>query len=129
MVPWSARALQEGCTRHQPLFWDASHAHITLEWVFRRLVGCPIRRHGENKGTWRRDSDRRGAWTWRPLPGEPLNLVPEGISVGSLSSLNLCDDPRGMLFGIAHFHVALRHWITLGWCRHWQQGKGFHFAV
>ena len=94
--------LQEGCARDQPLFAGALHAHMTLDWVFRRLVRCQIRRHGENKGTWRRDNERGGAWTWRPLPGELISPMPEGISVGSLSSLNLCGDPRGVWFGTAH---------------------------
>ena len=44
LVPWSAQALQEGCGRYQPLFAGVSHAHMTLEWVFRRLVCCQIRR-------------------------------------------------------------------------------------
>ena len=127
MVTWSAHSLQEGCARDQPLFSGASHAHMTLEWVFRRLVWCQICRHGENKGTWRRDSEQGGACTWRPLPGEPLSPVPEGINVGSLSSLNLCGDPGGVRFGTAYFYVALQHWVTLGWCRQW--GKGVHFAV
>ena len=73
--------------------------------------------------------ERGGAWIWRPLHGEPLSPVPEGISVRSLSSINLCGDPRGVLFETAHFHVALQHWDTLGWCRQWQQVKGVHFAV
>ena len=128
LVPWSAQALQEGCARDQPLFAGALHAHVTLEWVFPRLR-CQIRWHGENKGTWWQDSERGGAWTRRPVPGEPLSLVPEGIIVTSLSSLNLCGDPRGVWFGTAHFHVALQHWVTLGWCRQWRQGKGVHFAV
>ena len=60
MVPCSAQALQEGCARDQPLFSGATHAHTTLEWVFRRLVRCQIRRHGEKKGTWRRDGKQGG---------------------------------------------------------------------
>ena len=56
-VPSSAHALQEGCARDQPLFAGALHTHMTLEWVFRRLVRCQFRPHGENKGTWRRDSE------------------------------------------------------------------------
>ena len=67
---------------------------MTLEWVFHRLVRCQIRRHGEGKGTWRRDTERGGTRTWRPLPGEAMSPVPEAISVGSFSSLNLCGDPR-----------------------------------
>ena len=31
-------------------------------------------------------------------------------------------------FGTAHFHEALPHSVTLGWCRQWRQGKGVHFA-
>ena len=30
---------------------------------------------------------------------------------------------------VALFHVAPQHWVTLGWCRKWGQGKGVHFAV
>ena len=67
-----------------------------------------------------------GRWTWRPLPREPLIPVPEGIRVGLL---DLCSDPRGVWFGTSHFHVALQLWGTLGLCRHWQQGKGVHFAL
>ena len=73
MVPWSAQALQEGCARDQPLVLGASHAHMTLEWVFRRLVQCQIRRHGENKGTWRWDSERGGA----PRRGAPPRRAPQ----------------------------------------------------
>ena len=81
LVPWSAQALQEGCAKDQPLFAGASHVHMTLEWVFGRSVRCPIRRHSENKGSWRRSNELGSAWTWHPLPGEPLNPVPEGISI------------------------------------------------
>ena len=112
-----------------PLFAGASHAHMTLEWAFRRLVRCQICRHGEDKGTWLRDNEQVSAWTWRPLPSEPLSPVPEGISVMTLSSLNFCTEPRGVQFGAARFHVALQHWVTLRWCRQWRQGKGIHFAV
>ena len=117
LVLWSAQALQEGCARDQPLFTGVSHAHMTLEWVFHRLVRCQIRQHGENKGTWRLNNERGGAWIWRSLAGEPLSAVPDGISVESLSSLNLCGDLRGVRFGTAHCHVALHHWVTVGWCR------------
>ena len=87
MVPWSAHALQEAWARDQPLFSGASDAHMTLEWVYCRLVLCTIRRGGKNKGTWRRDSEGRGASTWRHLPCEPLSRVPEGISVEVLTRL------------------------------------------
>ena len=85
MVPWSARALEKGFARDQPLFAGTAQAPMTLEWVFRQLVRCRIRRHGEKEGTWQRDSKRGGASTWRPLPGKPLNPAPEGISGKSLS--------------------------------------------
>ena len=80
-MPWSAPALQEGSARDPPLFAGALHAHRTLKWVFRRLVRCQTRRHGENKGTWRRESERGGAWTWRRLNGEPLSPVPARCAV------------------------------------------------
>ena len=82
VVPSVVEALQEGSGRDQPLFAGASHPHMTLESVFRRLMRCQIRWHSENKGTRRRGSKRRGEWTWHPLPGEPLSPLPEGISVG-----------------------------------------------
>ena len=69
LVPWLAHALQQGCTRDQLLFSGASHAHITLEWVFRRLLSCPARRHAENKGTWRRHSVEGAPSPWQaPQP-------------------------------------------------------------
>ena len=93
------------------------------------LVRCQIHMHGEGKGTWRRDTEREGTWTWRPLPSEPMSPVFEGIGVGSLSSLNLCGDPRGVRFGTAHFLVALQHWVLLVWCTQWRQGKRVDFTV
>ena len=102
---------------------------MTPEWVFRRLVCCQIRRHGETKGAWRRDTQRRGAWTWQSLPGEPMSPVPDTIIVGSLTSLSLCGDPRGVRFGTAHFFVALQNCVTWGWCRQWRQEKGVGFTV
>ena len=78
---------------------------------------------------WWRDSERGGAWTWRALSGEPLSPVRESSSVASLSSLNVCGDPQGVRLATANFHDALQHWVTLGWCRKWRQGKGIHFAV
>ena len=104
------------------MFSDASHAHMTLGWVFRPLMRCQIRPHSENKGTRRRDSKQGGAWTWCPLPAEPLSSVLEGIKVGSLSSLNLCGDLQGLRLGTAHFHAALQQWVTLGWCHQCRQG-------
>ena len=85
--------------------------------VFRRLVRYQIRRHGKGKGTWRWDFKCGGTWTWPPLPAEPMSPVREAISVGSLSSLNLCCDPRCLKFGTAHFLVASHigsHWDGAG---------------
>ena len=58
-----------------------------------------------------------------------MSFVPEAISVGSLNSLNLCGDPRGVRFGTAHFLVTLQHLVPLGWCRQWRQGKRVDFTV
>ena len=74
LVPWSARAIQEGCARDQPLFAGVSHVYMALE--------CVICRQGEYKGTWRQEVSEGAAWTWRPLPGELLSPIPEGNGVG-----------------------------------------------
>ena len=58
-----------------------------------------------------------------------MNPVAEAISVGSLSSLNLCGDPCGMRFGTAIFFVAVQYSVTLGWCTQWRQGKRVDFTV
>ena len=63
MIPWSAQALQGGCFVYQPLFAGATHAHMTVECVFGPVVRCQVPRHGEGKGTWRRDTKRGGTWT------------------------------------------------------------------
>ena len=108
MIPWCAQAPQDSCAGDQPLFAGATRARMTLEWVFRRLVRCQIRRHGEVKGAQRQDIERGG----------PMR---EAISVGSLSSLNLCGDFCGVRFGTAHFLVALQHWVIE--YQHWQVGN------
>ena len=53
LISWCAHALQEGFAGDEPLFVCGTHARMTLEWVFRRLERCRIRRHGERKGTLR----------------------------------------------------------------------------
>ena len=58
-----------------------------------------------------------------------MSPVPQAISVGSVCSVNQCGDPRGVRSGIAHFLVALHHWVTLGWCRQWREGKRVDFTV
>ena len=30
---------------------------------------------------------------------------------------DICSDRRRVRFRTAHFHVALHHWVTVGWCR------------
>ena len=53
----------------------------------------------------------------------------EAIKVCSLSSLNLCRDPRGVRFGNVHFLVALQHWVPSGWGRQWRQRKRVEITV
>ena len=60
VIPWSTQALQEGCAGDQPLLGGGTHAHMTLEWVSRRLARCQIHRHGEGKGTQRPRTERGG---------------------------------------------------------------------
>ena len=67
-IPWSAQALQEGFAGDQKLFAGASHSHMLMQWVFQRLIRWLICQKGEFKGAWRRDGDRRVAWTLQPLP-------------------------------------------------------------
>ena len=71
-VPWSALALQQGCAGDQPLFVGASHAHMTPQWVFWRLVRCLIRRLGDGKGAWKKDTDRGGPGHGSPGQASPL---------------------------------------------------------
>ena len=102
---------------------------MTFDWVFGRLVRCQIRHRGQVKSTWRRDTKRGGKCACRPRPCQPMSPFPRAIGVGSLCSLNLCGDPGGMRLGTAHFLVALQHWVTLGWCTQWRQGKRVNFMV
>ena len=52
MHPTSAAARKAAMVRKdQPLIAGASHVHVTLEWVLRRLLRCPIRRNGEKTKT------------------------------------------------------------------------------
>ena len=102
---------------------------MTLEWVLCHVVPCHICWHGGRKGAWRGNTECGGMWTWGPLPGEPMSPVLGAITLGSLRSLNLCGDLRGVCFGTAHFLVALQHWITFGWCRQWRQAKRVYFKI
>ena len=127
-IPWSAQALEEGCGGDTPLFSALSKAHLTLKWVLRRLLRTLIRKNGDGKGGWNRDAGRGGAWVWTPVPGGPMCPAGEQVCTGSLGALNLLDDPRGIRFGNAHYLVCLTHWVALGWCRQWRQGKSVYFA-
>ena len=123
-IPWSAQVLEQGCAGEQPVFSSPPHSHMTIMWIFKRLVRCFIRRkEGEHRGTWGKDASRGGVWVSKPLPGAPLAPMPEAISVGALPALNLLFDPRGVRFGAPHYLVLLRHWAQLGWVGKWRQGK------
>ena len=60
-IPWSTRVLQEWCAGNQPVFSSPPHSHMTVMWIFRRLVRCLIRRkEGEHRGPWGKDASRGG---------------------------------------------------------------------
>ena len=42
-ILWSAQVLQEGCAGDQPFFSSPPHSHMTVMWIFRRLIRCLIR--------------------------------------------------------------------------------------
>ena len=109
-IPWSAHVLQEGCAGDQPVFSSPPHSHMTVMWIFRRLIQCLIcRNEGKHGGTWGKDASRGGVWVSKPLPGAPLAPMPEAITVGALPALNLLFDPRGVRFGTPHYLVLLQH--------------------
>ena len=130
-IPWSAQVLEQGCAGDQPVFSSPAHSHMTVMWIFRRLLRCLIRRReGEHRGTWGKDaSGGGGGWVWKPLPSAPLVPMPENISVGSLPALNLLFDPRAVRFGTPHYQVLLQHWAQLGWVKQWRHGKAVVFGV
>ena len=128
-IPWSAQVLEQGCAGDQPVP-PPPHSHMTVMWIFRRLVRCLIRRKdGVHRGTWGKDASRGVVWVWKPLPGAPLAPMPEAISVGALPALNLLFDPRGVRFGTPHYPVLLQHWAQLGCVKQWRQGKGVACGV
>ena len=90
-------------------FSDSSKGQYTLHWVMRRLFRCLIRKHSEGKGERQRDAAKGGAGRWQPVPGDPMSPLPERISSGSLSALNLPSDPLGDGCGTGHYLVCLRH--------------------
>ena len=72
-IPWSAQVLQEGCAGDQPVSSSPPHSHMTVMWIFRRLIGCLIRRkEGEHRGTWGKDASRGGAGSGNPSLVPPL---------------------------------------------------------
>ena len=59
--PWSAQVLEQWCAGDQPVFSSPSHSHMTIMWIFRRLIRCLIRRkEGEHRGTWGKDASKGG---------------------------------------------------------------------
>ena len=134
-APWSAQVLEQGCGPDKPIFSDPSEGHYTLRWVMRRLFRCLIRKHTcvtyhNPYVEWQRDAAKGGAGHCQPVPGGPMppHPPPERISSGSLGALNLLSDPRGVRFGTGHYLVCLQHWVALGWCQQWRQGKLVQFA-
>ena len=111
-------------------FLPPPHSHMTVMWIFRRLIRCLVRRkEGEHRGTWGKDASEGGVWVWKPLRGATLAPVPEAISVGALPALNLLFDPRGVRFGTPHYLVLLQHWAQLRLVRQWRQGKAVAFGA
>ena len=110
-IPWSTHVLQEGCAGINPFFPPPPHSHMTVMWIFRRLIRCLIRRNeGKHGGTWGKDASRGWVWVWKPLPDAPLAPMPEAITAGALPALNLLFNPRGVRFATFHYLVLLQHW-------------------
>ena len=84
----------------------------------RRLFWYLIRKNREGKGKLPRDAAKALAvsavWSYVPLAGEGQ------LGVGPL---NMLAEPRGVRFGTGHHPVFLQHWVALGWCQKWRQGK------
>ena len=57
-VPWSARVLQQGFARGQPVHSSPHHNHMTVLWISRRLMCCLIRQNGESNSTRGQDGNR-----------------------------------------------------------------------
>ena len=55
-------------------------------------------------------------------------LLGDKVSSGSWGARNLLSDARGVRFGTSHYLVCLHHWVVLGWCQQWRQGKSVQFA-
>ena len=101
-----------------------AHSHMTVMWIFRRLVPCFIRRRkGEHGGTWGKDASRGGVWVWTPLPSAPMAPMPESSTAGSLPAVHLLFDPRAFGFGTPHYQVLLQQWAQLGQVKQLRQGK------
>ena len=60
-IPWLAQVLEQGCAGDQPVFSSPTHSHMTIMWIFRRLIRCLIRRkEGDHRGTWGKDASKGG---------------------------------------------------------------------
>ena len=57
-----------------------------------------------------------------------MSPLPERINSGSLGALNLLSDHRAVRLGTGHYPLCLQHWVALGWCQQWRQGKSVQFA-
>ena len=108
--PGQPRRCRRGARGINPFFPPPPHSHMTVMWIFRRLIRCLIRRNeGKHGGTWGKDASRWGGWVWKPHPGAPLAPMPEAISAGAFPALNLLFDPRGVRFGTPHYLVLPHH--------------------
>ena len=70
---------REGCAGDQPVFPSPAHSHMTVMWIFRRLIRCLNRRkEGEHRGTWGEDASRGGGGSRNPclVPPSPPCMRP-----------------------------------------------------
>ena len=76
LIHWSAQVLEQGCAGDQPVFFSPPpppHSHMTVMWIFRRLIRCLIRRkEGEHRGTWGKDASKGGSGSGNPSLVPPL---------------------------------------------------------
>ena len=74
-----------------------------------RLFRCLIRKNGEGKGEWPKDSAKRGRLAL--AASARRSHVPAGgrVSSGALGAFNLLSDPRGVRFGTGHYMVCLQY--------------------
>ena len=59
--PGQPRCWSRGARGTNQFFPPPRHSHMTVLWIFRRLVRCLIhRKKGEHRGTWGKDASRGG---------------------------------------------------------------------